>query len=212
MLLVLEWPAISLMVTSEIEEPLVLQAPAVVGLFLVLLMGAGNYLGTRFTLAVILFALAEVCFVLSVCELRPESVSPDTLRVVGCVPLLLSIFAVLYAFSTWRCSKLGIERVWADFRDSFGVVWSRRVAERFNLMAKRDKLEVRIQNDGIIINGDSGCSESTIEQSREEQILRWILKRFVDEPWLNHRFGHSHETTMQTSSPDVKNSVDDNST
>lgn len=221
MLLVLEWPALSLLVMSEIDEPLVLQTPAVIGAFLVLLMGAGNYIGTRFTAAILLFCFAEVCIVVSVCELRPEAITPLQLRITACVPLLLSILMTIMAFCRWESSKTGITRVWADFRDSFGIVWSRRVAERFNLMAKRAKLGLRIQNNGPVLdeelpdNDDRSEDGAKLDQSREEQILRWILKRFVDEPWLNHRLGNSgetqhHNSTENNSPPTGDDSVNDN--
>jgi hypothetical protein len=213
LVLVLEWPAVSMMMTSDIHEPLVLQTPAVIGVFLVLLMGAGNYLGTRFTLAVILLSAAVTCFVLSVCELRPERLAAVQLRYVGCIPLVLAICSAIASLLRWNTSEVGIRRVWSDFRDSFGIVWSRRVAERFNLMATREKLDMRMRHDGpavenataevrMLDSAETSCRGDAILacSRREEQILRWILKRFVDDEWLNTRFG-SHENIEPT--PDL---------
>ena len=209
LILVLEWPAISLMMTSDINESLVLQTPAVIGVFLVLLMGAGNYLGTRFTWAVILFSAAVLCFVLSVCELRPDGLTSMQLRYVGCIPLVISTYTLITSLWRWNTSEVGITTVWSDFRDSYGIVWSRRVADRFNLMARREKLKLRIRIDGPMVeNGTeevevkadvSATSNSNksivVHTMREEQILRWILRRFVDEEWLNARFGGATENT-----------------
>ncbi|MDB4614722.1 hypothetical protein OAH18_03425, partial [bacterium] len=199
LVLVLEWPALSLLVTSEVNESLLLQTPAILGAFVVLVMGAGNYLGTRFTGPVLLFCVAEVCFFTSVSELKPGSINATTLRYTGSGFLIVAIVSLAFSLKNWteRGESRGLQRVWSDFCDSFGIVWSRRVAERFNLMVKREKLEVRIHNTSVM-REKAGQPMDTAVNDREEQILRWILRRFVDPTWLDHRLTTNDNTKLSS--------------
>lgn len=202
LILVLEWPAISLLMTSEPNEPLLLQTPAVIGILLVLIMGAGNYVGTRFTVPVLLFAIGEVAIVLSVSELHPHSLTTQTLRYAACFGFGLSGLFSILALRGCKTDETGFSRVWSDFRDCFGIVWCRRVAERFNLMAKREKLELRIDATGPHRSTTSETGDSDL-QLREEQILRWILKRFVDPEWLDQRFGTNQASVINAERNDT---------
>jgi len=46
-------------------------------------------------------------------------------------------------------SRLALDRVWRDFQDLFGIVWARRVQERFNDDARRQRLAVRLGMHGL---------------------------------------------------------------
>src|SRR5207248_1708172 len=42
-----------------------------------------------------------------------------------------------------------LDRVWRDFRDLFGIVWARRIQERFNDEARKQGLPLRLGIDGL---------------------------------------------------------------
>ena len=65
MLFVLGWPVLTLWLQGSDVRGLQLETPQLIAYLLVLVMGAGNYLGTRFTLASLCFAAANGLIVIS---------------------------------------------------------------------------------------------------------------------------------------------------
>ncbi len=65
LLLVLGWPVLSLWLQGSELRGLQLETPQLVAYVLVLVMGTGNYCGTRFTLPVLCFAAACACLAVS---------------------------------------------------------------------------------------------------------------------------------------------------
>ena len=83
------------------------------------------------------------------------------------------------------CQGSFVYVVWSDFRNSFGVVWSRRIMERFNQQAAEGRWEVRLETEGFVWGADpDGVSR---ESAEAERFLRWLLRRFVDDEWIDVR-------------------------
>jgi hypothetical protein len=83
----------------------------------------------------------------------------------------------------------GLDRVWLDFRDSFGVVWSLRVTERVNATAAMVGWPVKLGWRGL--RDPEGLSGGVSEMTREvfEEVFRGLLRRFVSPEWIDKRLG-----------------------
>ena len=90
-----------------------------------------------------------------------------------------------------------LDRVWLDFRDAFGVVWSLRVAERVNSTAAMVGWPVTLGWHGF--RGPEGFSDGVSEMSAAvvEEMLRAPLRRFVSPEWIDQRLGVLRSTKTE---------------
>lgn len=188
LLVVLGWPVAAAALAGARPGSFTLETPPLVGLLLVLLMGTGNYAGTRFRLPFTLLVPCSVVLILI--SLKSTSVlTPTAARMlaVWCVGAAAAI--------AWRAARrpgpvpTGPDRVWHDFRDQFGIVWAQRVRERINERSTLENWPVRLERDGFVAQTDGAGNDVAAADPRVEHTLRWLLRRFVDEPWLNARLG-----------------------
>jgi hypothetical protein len=188
LLAVLGWPVAAAALAGARPGSFILETPPLVGILLVLLMGTGNYAGTRFRLP---FSLLVPCsVVLILISLKSSSLlTPPMSRAlaVWCVGAAAAI--------AWRAARrpgavrTGPDRVWHDFRDQFGIVWAQRVRERINERSTQEHWPVRLERSGFVAQTDGAAGVVAAADPRIEHTLRWLLRRFVDEAWLNERLG-----------------------
>ena len=191
MLFVLGWPAIALFLQGHEIRGVQLETPQLAAFLLVLLMGAGNYLGTRFTISCILYALA-----LSVIALSSSAVAPRMLadratpRIWATGFIALSVLSARH--STNRIVSQGdrFDSLWLDFFDLFGVVWGRRIQDRINHIAARENWPGRLELHGF----EWTSSPDPIILSRIEHTFRWLLRRFVDSEWIERQMARPVES------------------
>lgn len=196
MFIVLGLPVVSTWQGGLAPRPLRLEAPAVVSFGLVLVMGAGNYLGTRFTLPAVLFAVALLLLI------APLSAAvPDTFPAASESQTWATICLSASTLLAWRQSKTNgrlspstghpmeaCDRLWIDFRDFFGIVWARRIQDRINAVAAKEQWPVRLEMHGIVwIEKDSSVEKVHAAAKRISQTFRWLLRRFVDPAWIDQR-------------------------
>jgi hypothetical protein len=84
------------------------------------------------------------------------------------------------------------DRIWFDFLDQFGIVWARRIQDRINEMARREKWSVRLELDGFVDDQAILISTRSVDpaiETRIEHTTRWLLRRFVDTTWIDARIG-----------------------
>lgn len=170
--------------------PLQLEPPMLAGYGLVLLMGTGNYLGTRYGQSALLCGLAGLSVVVSLSTIGSRlPVGPNLLRAFGTLLLSVAMWQGWWrSHQPGRRTTDGFDRLWLDFRDLFGVVWARRIQERFNETAKKSGWPVRLQLDGFVGDQRAVPSASSSEPWSEiEAALRWLLRRFVDPEWIDER-------------------------
>lgn len=180
--------------------------PLIVGFAVVLLMGAGNYVGTRYALPAGVYAVA-VCLVVGPLSdaAPPLPWTAAELRVAATTALAL---AVLWADRQSRRATLArwkVEHLWFEFRETFGIVWGRRLLERVNQRAEAEGWIWRLSDGGWTPVPARTTSHSTAEllpgvaapdaDPRIEHTLRWLLRRFVDPSWIDRRL--SGEAYMQ---------------
>jgi hypothetical protein len=165
-----------------------------VGYALVLIMGAGNYLGLKHSLSALLWIAALLLIILPLC--------PATAGIVPAAATGRPLAAWCLAAAAWIANRQAgrqtppagdsagrLDRVWNDFRELFGIVWSRRTLERFNDYARQKALTFRLglhgfeDGSGRRLNLDSDPATSAAAESA----LRWHLQKFVDPEWIDAR-------------------------
>ncbi|MEX2286003.1 MAG: hypothetical protein WD648_02870 [Planctomycetaceae bacterium] len=126
--------------------PLELELPATLGCVLVLVMGAGNYFGTRFTLASLLFATSLLLLVVPLSAVVPDvGLSPERARMWATVAIGSAAMSARHQSSRDGSMRNPLDRLWLDFRDSFGIVWAKRLQDRINQTARDERWPVRLE-------------------------------------------------------------------
>jgi hypothetical protein len=192
LVLVFTWPLLPLLHGGGEPSAFSLEAPVLVGYALVLAMGAGNYLGLRFSLSALLWMAGLLLVVLPLCP-ATAGWAPGVQSGRMCGSLCLAAAGWIadrqVAARDSRRSGPSFDRVWGDFRDLFGIVWARRVQERFNDEACRKGLPIRLGIHGLqCVGGDvpaGGFDEPSLAAA--EASLRWLLQKFVDPDWIEAR-------------------------
>ncbi|HVJ68940.1 MAG TPA: hypothetical protein VM510_13205 [Caulifigura sp.] len=181
---VLLWP-VALCWMPRGPDRLVLEAPHLVGFGLVLMMGTGNYWGTRFLLISLMTAVSEFLIVLS---LASERAAMDVVvsRLIAMGLMIWPITAEMMNFRRSRDTEAW-SRLWQDFRDTFGIVWANRIAERVNAEAVKGNWSVRLQPMEFVATTPGQSPKFDLDAAAIEQTVRWLLRRFVDDEWINAR-------------------------
>ena len=192
MVVVLHWPAVSQLLGGSIDDAFELPMPMVIGVCLVIVMGLGNFFGTRFTLPV-MFLAAGMCLILRTLN-QPDTIrSPDVHRLVPIASSLISIAAMIFIQRVKRLTADNLasedmpsrlNAMWSDFQELFGIVWAKRVMDRVNQFAERESWSVRLELTGF----EPANTEAPIKAETVARI-RWVLRRFVDPEWLDVRLG-----------------------
>ncbi len=210
LLLVLGWPVLSLWLQGSELRGLQLEAPQLVAYLLVLIMGTGNYCGTRFTLPVLCFATACACLVVSSSAVSPVWLADRESSRFWSTGLLVA--AVLFA-SRARGRSVHVanrfDQLWLDFFDTFGVVWGRRIQDRVNFIAEKECWPTRLELQGFVwtdtseersfqaLTDEVGVITDparAVTEARIEHTFRWLLRRFVDPTWIDERLGTAPTT------------------
>ncbi len=199
MLLALGWPVITLWLQGSELRGLQLETPQLVTFCLVLLMGVGNYCGTRFTVSALLYGASTLALVVSSSANSAGWLSDRVgIRFWSTVLMLLAVWMIRTSSRPIAATKF--DQLWFDFFDTFGIVWGRRIQDRINFIAAKEGLPVRLELDGfagitapdrssVSLSSDAPIANANEVEARVEHILRWLLRRFVDPVWIDHRLG-----------------------
>lgn len=169
------------------------ERPSIHGLFRWLLiahvfLGVGNYLFTRFGLTAVLVGIGEM---LLIAEYLPLGAQAESLaREVAGLALLTAAIVAAFAAAAFGSQKPpSVERVWTDFRDAFGAVWTLRIAERLNASAASHAWPVEFSWRGLAVKESGGelSSLAPALRHRIERELRSYLRRFVSHDWIAAR-------------------------
>ena len=202
MLLALAWPLMALRLQGSEFRELYLETPQLIGMFLVLVMGIGNYCGTRHTLSALIYGTSVLAVVLT-CSARAGGWITDRSSVREWSTLGAAIAMIFVLRSGHPIGQSRFDRVWFDFLDTFGIVWGRRIQDRINFVAEKEGWPVRLVSHGFVsihpaasMSLDSndmtevvGKTISLASDARIEHTIRWLLRRFVDPSWCDARLG-----------------------
>jgi hypothetical protein len=143
-------------------------------------------LPTRHWLAALLVAGGELALVWG--YLPGNSAGGSSRQVLLGSVLLLA--AALSAMSRpRRAAALPHNRLWLDFRDSFGALWAARVLERVNAAAAMYAWPVRLGWNGFhAADNPSRLAEIPPEiEATVRKNLVGLLRRFVSQEWIERR-------------------------
>jgi len=210
MLLALFWPIAALRLQGSELRRIQLETPQLVAFCLVLIMGVGNYCGTRFTIAALMYGCSILAIVLSSSAASPLWLMDRSATRFWCTAVMVLAIGVVKK-STRPVAATRFDQLWFDFFDLFGIVWGRRIQDRVNFIARKEGLPVRLELDGFVwpkvssfagpsapigervrheqTNVETGNLNTTETEARIEHILRWLLRRFVNPPWIDDRLG-----------------------
>lgn len=188
MLLMLNWPAFSAEAEVLLNSTLDLQAPALMGFVVVLVMVMGNYFGTIFTFPALLFCGTLAFALCDFSESLPNFISSELLER-SIVSLLLagSLFWSIRILKRETKQRHGYGRVWLDFRDWFGILWTRRVMDRLNQTAQKEQWNARLTLEGLQWQDDLSVEQRSRTEQKMDHAFRWMFRRFVDESWIDER-------------------------
>jgi hypothetical protein len=191
MLFALGWPVITLWLQGSDVRGLQLETPQLVGYLLVLVMGTGNYIGTRFTLAALLYAIANAIVVVSSSQACPAWLSDRWwVRLFATAGMVVAVLSAGREAAFTSHLAPGFDKLWLDFFDQFGIVWGRRIQDRVNFIAVKEKWPAKLQLNGFQWNG----VPDPATEARIEHTFRWLLRRFVDPDWIDERIGQPSPT------------------
>jgi hypothetical protein len=157
-------------------------------LMILVFVGATNGLGTRNWLASVFFSCGQILLLLPYFSAQPV-IAAD--RAAACGLLSLFLWGVCLLLTDRRSSGVAIrsdanrlDRVWLDFRDAFGVVWSLRILERMNASATMYDWPVTLTWHGF----EPRASATHVDTpSLVEESFRTLLRRFVSPEWIEAR-------------------------
>jgi hypothetical protein len=184
--------------------------------FLLALIAAGtcNFLMTRYWPSSVLYGAGQVLLVADYLPWfsgDPAHADPASgaMAAVTVAPLAGQLFlaaalALARLVAAWRRrlpspGRMPLDRLWIDFRDSFGAVWALRVAQRTNAAASMYNWNTQLRWDGFHMTGPEGGGSSyeaaalpsdtlPTETARAvERHLRSLLRRFVSPDWIDQR-------------------------
>lgn len=159
-------------------------------LWILIALGPINFVPTRFWLASLLVALAQVAAFSPYLPLiqRPLAPHPE-------VPGLLLAVAAMGA--AWLIAQRETkaawpyDRLWFDFRDRFGLFWALRVQERINAAARQYGWDLELAWSGFF-RPSNGQRLTALDPALEPVLrttLKGLLRRFVSNEWIVERLG-----------------------
>jgi len=185
---VLGWPGFTVICAWPELATLRIQAPACVGFALVTVMGAGNYMGTRFTTPAVLAVLAVLLALLPLTTfLQLDQGSIQVVRAAAGIVFSGAVVCAIRQGLRAGLEESRFDRLWFDFRDTFGIVWSIRIQDRLNLTAEKENWQTRLGPHGFEWELKTSLEQRKSTQDRMEHALRWNLRRFVDPEWIDER-------------------------
>jgi hypothetical protein len=193
LVLVFAWPLAPMLRRVGNPAAFSLEEPVLAGYLLVVVMGAGNYLGMRFSVAALLWVVGLALVVVPLCPATAKWVPEATAgRFWGTLSLVAAGWiADRLVARARRRSTTGpaLNRVWCGFCDLFGIVWARRLQDRFNDDARRKGLPLRLGMHGFEAPPDQPVPAEFDAQSlaAAEESLRWLLQKFVDPAWIDRQ-------------------------
>lgn len=185
--LILALPAAESLVLHDGNLPEVRGARSWFMLILIML-GFINALPTRYWVAAMLYGVGQILLLANHLPLfrdRLDEVSVES----GFVCLAGAVALGIMTARRRREIPASLDLVWLDFRDSFGLLWGLRVAERVNADARRYDWPVELDWDGFRQRSEDEQTVHITDDLRRAVRLSLdnLLRRFVSAEWIAQR-------------------------
>ena len=158
-------------------------------LWLLVLLVPINFVPTRYWAAALLASAGQV---VALGRFLPL-VNPWQLPRQELIGLAVCVVALLAAWTSHRLAARPAanryDRLWLDFRDSFGMLWGLRVQERVNAIARQLGWDLELAWSGFRRPSD-GSAITEIDPAIEPALrtsLKGLLRRFVSGNWIAER-------------------------
>jgi hypothetical protein len=160
-------------------------------LWILILLGPINYVPTRRWLAAVVLAAAQVLALAEHLPLvRGTWFSGQAVLALG--------LGSLVPWIGWFCSRSTqtahtYDRLWLDFRDTFGLFWSLRLQERVNAVAQTNRWPLALLWTGIY-DTQTGERLASVEPAIDPTLrttITGLLRRFVSGRWIAQRLGRN---------------------
>jgi len=173
-------------------------------LLILVVMTSTNYLPTCYWPAGLLVGTSQI-FLLS--NQLPGGrhlvrwLDPHSSHWIATAALALLLLAVIFvqwisrARRAWNPNLVTpLDRIWRDFRDSYGALWGLRIVDRLNSAAKSHRGNIYLRWNGFRHSGDGSTDTAgnppgmPLEITMPlEQIFVSLLRRFVSIEWIDQR-------------------------
>jgi hypothetical protein len=157
-------------------------------MFGVIFFCSANSLFSRYWLAVLMAGCGQAIL------FAPFSSIVQMSAAVG-QPVGITVFSLAVVVAQIRIGATPptdpLDRVWLEFRNMFGLVWSLRLMERFNATAEGNGWDVTLFWSGFRNRQGTSPWQLSADQARTaRQTLRNLLRRFVSPEWIAARLGN----------------------
>ncbi len=173
-------------------------------LLILVVMTATNYLPTCYWLAGLLAGASQLCLLSKQLPGGRHLVrwlDPHSSHWIATAALALLLLAVIFvqwisrARRTWNPNLVTPhDRIWRDFRDSYGALWGLRIVDRINATAKSHRWNIDLRWNGFQHSEDRSTDTAgnppgiPLEITTPlEQIFVSLLRRFVSIEWIDQR-------------------------
>ncbi len=114
-----------------------------------------SYFATRYAAAGALLAVSQVLFFAPHLPFASPGFYLSSLKLGAVAVLLFAAVVAELRFHRRHADELHpLDALWLDFRDSFGLFWSLRVAERVNAACESAKRPERLEWEGFVVPQD----------------------------------------------------------
>ncbi len=191
---ILALPALEQLILKP-GQPLEVQTMRSWFLLGMIMIGLFNFLPTRFWPSALLVLAAQLILL---GNYLPFAIPTTGSWGPSAAMLLLLMAVALPAFGIPRSRRTcqDEDRLWLDFRDSFGLLWSLRMAERVNADAARYQWGITLTWSGFQ-TADSAESAQSIPANvipGLHRTLKNLLRRFVSSQWIADRMNSVDES------------------
>jgi hypothetical protein len=156
-----------------------------------------NFVPTRYWLPSLLVAAGQILALSPQLHVVGQNTALSYVRLIAPLPLLGLGICGLGLLVAWGLSRRErkiahvYDRLWLDFRDTFGLFWALRVQERLNALAQQHGWDLELTWSGFRPRtGDDPLT--AIDPSVEPTLrtsLKGLLRRFVSSDWIAARLG-----------------------
>jgi hypothetical protein len=160
-------------------------------LWILIAVGPINYLPTRQWLAATLLAAGQTLALSEYLPLLHRVLFAQQYTAALCLACL-----ALVVSRTPSCGVPGkYDRLWLDFRDTFGLFWALRLQERVHAVAQTNSWPVWLSWSGFqsgpaVPAGQAAPQDIPVEiESTLRTTLKGLLRRFVSNRWIAERLG-----------------------
>ena len=163
-------------------------------LFILIVLPVGNYLSTRYVFPAVLAASAQFFFFVDCGAIslwgaaavvtEYSVVSPAT---TGLFLALVSTLIAGYITSHRQSRGTQIADVWYEFSQLYGILWSRRVADRAERLLEQSGIAIGLGRAGFYARMNDGEQQPISVDKLPPEVeatLNHLLLRFVSQNWI----------------------------